>query len=74
MTNDANSQIKSYNILSRIVMEMIADVSSGFTWQSIIVVCSIACLCLCASGVLQARRGGDGKIEVQMGKKGGDNG
>ena len=48
-------------------MEMIADISGGFTWQSIIVVVAIVCICMISRGICQARRGDDGKVEVSLG-------
>lgn len=63
----ASEQIKSYNIISRILMEMISDVSSGFTWQSIIVVTAAICICMCCKGLIGMRRGSDGKVEIAVG-------
>lgn len=62
----AEAQIKSYNVLSRIVMEMINDISQGFTWQSIIVVAAVVMTCMCCRGFFFGRDK-DGKISVTVG-------
>ena len=54
---NAEEQIKAYNVASRILMEMITDVSSGFTWRAIILITAIVCVCMCCKGMIGARKG-----------------
>jgi len=67
MNFDATKQIKTFNVLARIFTEMINDMTSGLTYQSLVVICSAAIISLFVCGKLSCGRHGDGKITVSMG-------
>ena len=46
---------------------MVNDMTSGLTYQSIIVICSISVICLCILGKCSMGRDADGKVTVNMG-------
>ena len=66
---DPKKQIKTFNVLARIITEIADDLTHGLSIESIGLVAAIVLVIMCCLGKCSFGRNKDGKVNIQVGEK-----